>query len=61
VNGYGFARVTLQAASVACGAIGFDTLLAAALVGGPRTAEFLLRAAILMGIATAFLWGKEKL
>jgi hypothetical protein len=55
----GMAPRMLQATSVCLGAVGFDALLAAAL-GGPKTAQMLTLAAILMGIATAMLWAKEQ-
>jgi hypothetical protein len=55
----GMAGRMLHATSVAFGAVGFDCLLAAAL-GGPRTANMLAQAAILMGIAAAMLWAKER-
>lgn len=48
----------LHATSVCLGAVGFDSLLAAALSG---RAAFLAQAAIEMGLATLMLWIKDRL
>ena len=55
---YAFSRITLHATATVFGAIGFDCLLAAAISGDARS---LLRAILYMGVATAMLWGKDRI